>query len=64
MVKTPIVVNVFDAAFIVIGMVLATAAYLFPGARGFPNIAFLVGVGIAVYSAYKVAAPNLSGGGG
>jgi len=62
MVNTPIVVNVFDAIFIVIGVVLATAAYLFPGAHGFPNIAFLVGVGIAVYSAYKVASRNVSGG--
>jgi hypothetical protein len=63
MVDTPIVVNVFDAAFIGIGSILATAAYLFPGSRGFPNVAFLIGVGIAVYSAYKVASRNLSGGG-
>jgi len=62
MVERPIVVNVFDAAFIGIGAILATAAYFFPGSSGFPNVAFLIGVGIAVYSAYKVVSRNVSGG--
>lgn len=59
MVDTPIAVNVFDAAFIWIGAILATAAYIFPGSRGFPNVAFLIGVGIAVYSAHKVVSRNV-----
>jgi len=63
MAETPIVVNVFDAVFFGIGAILATAAYPFPGSNGFPNVAFLIGVGVAVYSAYKVASRNLSGGG-
>ena len=63
MVETPIVVNVFDAGFFVIGMVIGVLAYLYPGSHGFPNVAFLIGVGIAIYSAYKVASQNLSRGG-